>query len=452
MKDNLLRLGLAAWAIPGCVIPQVTGTPTQTGMEGLRPNILFIFADDWGFGDLSAHGHKGLTTPNLDKLISQGTDYMMFNVCNPVSSPSRTAVVTGHFPSRHGIHEHIASHESNQQRGMPDWLDPHVVLLPRLLQQSGYRTAHYGKWHLSNDMIVNAPLPVLYGYDDTRVFNGSGPQVESGPKEYPSSAWTANCVNYTIDFIKKDSSKPFYINLWIHETHQKIEPSPEQRKPYLHLPEPQQSYYSVVTAADRELGRLFDYLREAGLEENTLVIFSSDNGPEHNSFPSTWSSVGETAGLRARKRSLYEGGIKVPFIVRLPGRVAAGVVDAKSKLAAVDILPTFCALAGVELPEGYLSDGENILPALAGKEFVRTKPVLQFWQGNAGGDNWPRLAITLDQWKLLMNYDGSRIELYDHFNDWGEQNNVAAQHPEVVAKLKPMILDYYNSLPLINRP
>ena len=130
-----------------------------------RPNIVFIFADDWGWGDLSCHGNTQLRTPNIDRLAAQGIDFQRFAVCNPVCSPSRTAAMTGHFPARYSVHQHFAEHEMNRQRGMPDWLDPKAVMVPRLLQQAGYRTGHFGKWHFTNSTIPDAPHPRKYGFD-----------------------------------------------------------------------------------------------------------------------------------------------------------------------------------------------------------------------------------------------------------------------------------------------
>lgn len=416
-------------------------------LKNSRPNIIFIYADDWGYGDLSAHGHTGLRTPNLDQMIAEGTEFNQFNVCSPVSSSSRTAILTGHFPSRHNVHEHFASATMNANRGMPNYLDPSVTLLPRLLKEAGYKTAHYGKWHLTSAQTPNSPEPILYGYDDTKVFNGGGPQVEEGPQGYATALRTENCVNYTIDFIEQNKKGPFYVNLWLHESHQPIEPSPEMLAEYPDVAEPQRSYYSVITSADKQVGRLFDYLKSAGLEENTLVIFSSDNGPETPGLRSK-NSVGVTGGQKGRKRSLFEGGVRVPFIVRMPGTVAAGEVDNTTMFAAVDMLPTLCSIAGVELPDGYMGDGEDVSDLFVGKEFAKTKPVLQYWQGNEAGDNWPRLGAKDNQWKLVSNFDGSRIELYDYLNDWSESNNVAAEHPEVVKQLLDEVMVYYNSLDL----
>ncbi len=145
--------------------------------ESSRTNIVFIFADDWGGGDLSCNGHPYVKTPNIDRRAKEGTDFHRFTVARGMCSPSRTAVMTGHFPARYNIDGHFAWVPSNAQRNMPDWLDPKTPTLPRMLQSAGYATAHFGKWHLSNDMIPDSPLPKVYGYDESGAFNCAGEQI-----------------------------------------------------------------------------------------------------------------------------------------------------------------------------------------------------------------------------------------------------------------------------------
>lgn len=147
---------------------------TPTCAADTPPNILFIYADDWGWGDLACHGHPQIRTPNIDCLAREGTDFHQFTVCNPVCSPSCAAIVTGHFPARHGVHQHFASHQQNVERGMADWLDPKVTLLPRLLKEAGYTMGHFGKWHLSGGGIEDAPLPSAYGFDEAAILDGTG--------------------------------------------------------------------------------------------------------------------------------------------------------------------------------------------------------------------------------------------------------------------------------------
>ncbi|MEZ5384941.1 MAG: sulfatase-like hydrolase/transferase [Prosthecobacter sp.] len=260
-----------------------------------KPNILFIYADDWGFGDLACHGHPHLKTPNLDRLAREGTDFHQFTVCNPVCSPSRTAIVTGQYPARHGVHQHFASHAENEARGMPDWLDPKAPLLPRILKEAGYATGHFGKWHLSGQgKDIAAPLPAEYGYDEAAVWTGPGRNVFEGTTieklagdahdKQGASFLTTAAAEHVLRFIREAGEKPFYVNFWLHETHHLVSATDEDKKAYPDTAEPQRTYYAAVTRADKQVGRVLALLDELKISDRTLVIFSSDNGPE-NSHP-----------------------------------------------------------------------------------------------------------------------------------------------------------------------
>jgi arylsulfatase A-like enzyme len=432
---------VAAW-ISGCQRVEQASPP---------PNIIFIFADDWGYGDLGVHGSAFCKTPNLDAMAEEGTDFQNFWVNNPVCSPSRTAVMTGHFPARHRIHGHFATVRSHVKRDMPDWLDPEVTMLPRLLKEAGYQTAHFGKWHLTNTPVPDAPMLTAYGYDEYGAFNHSGEQM---PVE---ETWTR-----TIDFIERNRDRPFFVNVWIHETHTPHYPKKEYLDPLAHLDEQEQVYAATVAEADAEIGRLFDTLDDLDLTDNTLVIFSSDNGPEveggdaqrHAEDASTgpglgrFYSVGETAGMQGQKRSLLAGGVRVPFIVKWPGRVPAGRVDRSSILAGVDLLPTFVALAGGSLPEGYQPDGEDVSAALFGKDWQREKSLFWEWRNSREDrDWWPRYGVQDGRWRLVMNEQATRLNLYDMEQDWAERNNVAVEHPEAVARLRDLLSEWVATLP-----
>ncbi|MBI1375006.1 MAG: sulfatase-like hydrolase/transferase [Phycisphaera sp.] len=445
---------IAAAALAALALVALAAFVTPVRAADTKPNIVFIFADDWGWGDLSCHGNEMYKTPNLDRLASQGTDFTQFTVDNPVCSPSRTAVMTGNYPARHSIHQHFSTVQHHIEAGMPDWLDPNVVMLPRLLQTGGYATAHFGKWHLTNVMIPDGPLPTKYGYDETAVFNGGGPQVNANPNiDKPLS------TDMAIDFMRRHKDRPFFINLWIHAAHTPHYPTPRWLDRFKHLDEQHRVYAAVIAEADERIGKVLDALDELKLADNTLVLFSSDNGPEitgkkkeqddASTGPgkSTFYSVGSTGGQRGRKRSLYQGGVGVPFIVRWPGHTPAGRVDKTTVVTAVDLLPTFCAAAGVTLPDGYEPDGVNILPALNGRPFERDKPIFWEWRGASFGDNWPRLAVRDAQWKLVMNNDGSRMELYDLTADRAQASDLAKANPQVVQRLAAEALAWQKTLP-----
>lgn len=448
MKRNNLLTPAAMGSVGLALLNPQTGLTAPSA----KPNIVFIYADDWGWGDLSSHGHPYVKTPNLDRLRAEGTDFTQFNVLSPVCSPSRAAVMTGHYPARYSIHQHFASPELNRTNGMPDWLDPQAVTIPKLLKQAGYSTAHFGKWHLTGGGTAGAPTPDAYGYDESIVFNGGAgwPAAIRG-NEHATADNTAK-------FILANKDRPFFVNVWIHESHTPHTPTAESMAEYSHLDNRQQVYAAVIADGDKAVGAVLAAIKAAGVEQNTLVIFSSDNGPESQgesesqkklgSGYGTYYSVGQTGGLRGHKRSLFEGGVRVPFIVRWPGKVPAGVVNDKTVVTAVDLLPTFCAIAGVSLPAGYTPDGENILPALTGHTPVRNKPVFWEWKGHAGEpDWWPRLAVRDGDWKLVMTYDGSRVELHQLINDRAESNDVSKEHPEIVSRLSRLALDWKATLP-----
>jgi arylsulfatase A-like enzyme len=426
-----------------------------------RPNVIFIYADDLGFGDLACHGHPRIQTPHLDRLAREGTDFQSFTVVNPVCSPSRTGIVTGQFPSRWGVHQHFAGHAENVARGMPDWLDPRAPLLPRVLQQAGYRTAHFGKWHLSGGGMTDAPLPAAYGYDEAAVWTGPGRHVfdgldytfangEASAHDRHAASWiSVAATDHALRFIRAAGDRPFYLNLWLHETHHLVSATEQDKESYADVPEPQRTYYAAVSRADRQVGRVLDLLDELGLARNTLVMFSSDNGPENSHAQpgqKFYYSQGSTGGLRGRKRSLLLGGINVPFLVRWPGVVPAGRVDRETALAGVDVFPTVLAAAGVPAPEGYVADGENVLPAFRGEALQRTKPVFWWWQGRHEGDDWPAFALREGRWLLVHDESGERVELHDVVADRAQSINLADRETERVTRMKAAIATWFATL------
>jgi len=429
----------------------VWALPTYARSAEQPPNIIFIFADDWGYGDLSSHGSDFVKTPNIDRMAEEGIDFRNFTVNHPVCSPSRTAVMTGQFPARHSIHAHFSTVAQHRRNRMPDWLNPEAPMLPRMLQQRGYVTGHFGKWHLTNRDISDAPLPSAYGYDEYAAFNLPGPQVD-----------TAQCSSRAADFIRRHNDKPFFINLWLHETHLPHYPQERFLKRFEHLDEQQQVYAAVVAEADEGVGLILDTVNQLGLDESTLVIFSSDNGPEstgkapqkQKGDASTGSglgkyySVGTTGGLKGRKRSLFSGGVRVPFIACWPGEIPAGKIDMQTVITAVDLLPTFLEIAGQEMPASYKPDGQSILPALKGLPFERSEPIFWEWKGRHDQAYlWPHLGIRQGKWKLMVDESLEQSVLYDIETDWAEERDLSVQFPEVATALLEQVLDWHRTLP-----
>lgn len=427
------------------------GTPSLHA-EPTRPNIVFIFADDWGWGDLGCHGHPYLKTPNLDRLAKEGTDFMRFTVASGVCSPSRTAVMTGHFPARYNIDGHFASPRSNASRGMPDWVDPKAPTIPRMLRSVGYATAHYGKWHLANNMIPDSPRPEDYGYDECGAFNCSGTQM-------PVHEDAIRAVN----FIERNAAakKPFFINLWVHEPHTPFHTLPEYRKRFPDLGDSENVYAAVLSHADDRIGEVLGALDRLQLTENTLVIFSSDNGPAGGGKPRALKEmydsatgtgfghgacVGTTGGRNGRKKSILQGGIGVPFIARWPGKIKAGAIDDVSWISAVDLLPTFCELAGATLPEAYQPDGKSQVTTLLGSAYpLRDKPL--FWKGIPNRKGGPVYSILDGKWRLLTSTNFEILELYDVTQDPLEKNNLRSAHSEIADELLRKLQVWHATLP-----
>lgn len=437
-----------------------------------RPNVIFILTDDQGWNDAHFAGHPYVKTPNLDKFASEGTWFRQFYVAATVCSPSRTAFMTSHAPARHLVHGHFATHEQNAARSMPDWLDPKVPTLATLLKSAGYATAHFGKWHLGHG--TSAPPPEDYGFDVSKTVNSNGAPLGDEAKEpYFRAKSTALMVDETIAFIRQHKDQPFYANLWTLLPHAPLKPTPEQLKEYESLaPRPDdpafgpwmqkylanakdlksqmQVFCASLTDLDTQLGRLFTALDEMKLADNTIIFFSSDNGAEDYRIGNASNGgVGNTGPLRARKRSMYEGGIRTFGLLRWPGRVAAGRRDETSVIGGVDFLPTICKLAGVEVPSNVQPDGEDVSDIWLGESRPRTKPLHWEWLFSVQGADYtpPMLAIRDGDWKLFVNHDGSKAQLFDIPKDIGEERDVAAAHPDIVKTLSAKALAWQKSLP-----
>jgi arylsulfatase A-like enzyme len=405
-----------------------------------RPHIVVVLADDLGPGDLGCYGGQVAPTPNLDRLAREGTRFTRYYSPAPICSPARCGLLIGQFPARWQITSFLQDKKGNRACEQVDFLDP---------QAAGYATAHFGKWHLGGGRDVTAaPKFAEYGYDEAA---GTWESPEPHP-DITASNWiwsdkdkvkrwdrTAFFVDRTLQFLKAHPDHPCFVNVWLDDPHTpwvpEATPPGGNNRPNL---------AKVLKEVDRQMGRLMQEV-----PPNTLLLFISDNGP----LPTFQGK--RTTNLRGSKLSLYEGGIRVPFLARWPGKIPAGKVDETSTIAGVDLLPTLAAIAQAKLPDGYVSDGEDVSAALLGQAFERTKPLL--WEygrnntsfkypGNAA-DRSPWLAIRSGKWKLLAQADGSNVELYDVIADPQEKQNVATDQPTTVQVLTQQLLEWKRSLP-----
>jgi len=429
----------------------------DTAEPDSRPNIIFILADDLGWGDLGCYGHPLIKTPNIDRLAKEGTLFTQFYVNGSVCSPSRCAYFTGQYPARHKIHGHYATRDLNASRGMSQFLDPQVPNVATLLKAAGYKTAHVGKWHLGSNS--GGPEPAAYGFDFVGSTEKDGANGPAGDPFYRAKS-TELFVNESLRFIEEHRDEPFYLQLWTLVPHATLNPTPEQMKPYARLraggrdfphASAAEIFYASVTDLDTQVGRLIDGLEKLGMTNKTLIFFSSDNGPEDIHIGNAGhSGIGSAGPFRGRKRSLYEGGVRVPGIVRWPGHVPADRIAETAVVAGVDWLPTICKLAGASIPDTHVLDGETQEDVLLGQEHPRGRPLFWEWRFRIAGEPFhhsPQLAVRDGQWKLYLNPDNSRVELYDMPRDLTQLNNVAEKHPDIVTQLSESLLAWSKSLP-----
>jgi N-acetylgalactosamine-6-sulfatase len=423
-----------------------------------RPNVIFILADDMGWGDLSCYGNPRAKTPHIDRLAAQGTLFTQFYVNGSVCSPTRSAFLTGMYPARNRMHGHLATVELNQRRAMPNFLDPEVSNLPASLKAAGYRTGHYGKWHLGNG--PGAPLPGAYGFDDHKSVNSNDSRFSDLSPGFRarSSAWI---VDNALEFVRQTPrDQPFYAQLWMLLPHAPLSPTAEQLAPFQSLqpgpdvpwPGAEQIYNASLRDLDTQIGRLLGELEKEGRAKDTLIVFSSDNGPEDIHIGNaSHSAFGSPGPFRGRKRSLYEGGVRVPGIFRWPGRIPAGRVDDRAIVSGIDLFPTVAKLAGIsQLPAKASVDGEDVSDILLGRTRPRRGPLHWEWRFNVAGyavNRSPILSMRDGDWKLLMNPDRSRVELYKIPADPMEQTNLAGAQPEVVNRMSERMLSWQRTLP-----
>ncbi|HEY1050006.1 MAG TPA: sulfatase-like hydrolase/transferase [Prosthecobacter sp.] len=423
-----------------------------------RPHILFILLDDFGWADASCFGGK-VPTPNIDKLAGQGTQFRQFYTSSPICSPSRCGIITGQFPARWKITSYLQTKAGNKECEQADFLDPQAPSLPRAFKEAGYATAHIGKWHLGGGRdVTQAPKFAAYGYDlGLGTYESPEPAPALGskttpwenkrePQQVPRHERTRWMVEESMKFLQQHAQKqPCFINLWLDDMHTPYRP--QEARDDRALPA---KYREVLTEMDNQIGRLL-----GALPANTFTILCGDNGPE----PSFDKS--RTGGLRGMKWSLYEGGIRTPLIVSWPGVVPVGGVNKDTVVTGVDFMSTLCALAGVK-PAAAESDGEDMSTAFIGEKRLRQKPIL--WEygrkpSEAGkvkggfpypkepGSKSPNLAIRDGDWKLLINADGTGMELYDLSQDPNETTNRADAETATVERLKKAVLDWRASLP-----
>ncbi len=406
---------------------QFLATASAAAAPAARPNVVLIYCDDLGYGDLGCYGSR-IRTPNLDRMAREGARFTHFLSANPVCSPSRAALLTGRYPTRVNVPRVLFPPDT-------EGLARNEKTLADLLKARGYRTQCVGKWHLGHTPDY---LPTSRGFDNyfgipysndmtpPRLMRNTETVVERADMDTLTESYTKEAVQ----FIDKSKNDPFFLYLPHTMVHIPLGAGPRFKGKSKHG-----LYGDAVEEIDWSTGEILAALKRNGLDRNTLVLFSSDNGPWYQGSPGR---------LRGRKGSTYEGGVRLPLLARMPGRIPAGLVS-DSMASTMDVVPTVARLAGAELPSQPL-DGVDILPLLTGQKKDLDRDALLYFDG------WNIQCIRRGPWKLhVSRYNtfvygpapaGGRVnlplrppELYNLAEDPDESNDVAAQNPEIVSSL-----------------
>jgi len=430
----------------------VCSAPTPQA-QAPKPNILLIQADDLGYGDIGVYGQAMFQTPNVDRLAKNGLRFISYYSGSTVCAPSRAALMTGLHTGHAWIRGNVAGNSLRDQDRT----------IASVLKDAGYRTALIGKWGLGESESPGRPdkkgFEYSFGYlsqthahrQFTDHLYRNGQRVEVSQNDYSNDLFTREAVS----FIEKDDNRPFFIYLNYTVPHAELRVPDDSMTPFKgHFPEkpfvnaaadakltgpdepslgyrsqptPHAAFAAMVTRMDRDVGRIVDLLRQRGLDQRTLVLFTSDNGPhqEGGGDPEFFKSSG---GLKGIKRDMYEGGIRVPMIVSWPGTIAPGSVTTYAA-AHWDLFPTFAELAGAQVPSGL--DGTSILPVLRGQ--TQKPHEFMYWEFHERGF---QQAVRMGNWKAVRLAKDKPLELYNLADDPTEYTDVAAKHPDVVAKIE----------------
>lgn len=405
-----------------------------------RPHILLIMTDDMGWKDLHCQGNEVLRTPEIDKFAKSGVRFTNAYAASPVCSPTRAALITGLFPARLHITQHGADTKSfwpKDRTIQPPPTDntlPHKYdTLAERLKASGYATGFFGKWHLGNE----AHYPDRHGFDvNIGGCNKGGPPTYFDPYRIPTLENRKNgeylsdrLADETTSWMKQQGDKPMFICLWTYNPHFPFEAPEELTAHYKGKKGPglvNPIYGGQIEATDRAIGRVLDELEKRNMVENTLVIFTSDNGG--------WSGATDNRPLRKGKGFLYEGGIRVPLIIRWPGVTMANQTD-DTPVQSMDLTATILDAAKVKLSDDVSLDGESLHPIFKGEPLKREALYWHYPHWSFHKQNRPGSAIRMGDHKLIHRYDDGSLELYNVIEDIGEKINLAQDNPELTQKL-----------------
>ncbi|OVE76045.1 hypothetical protein BVX97_02390 [bacterium E08(2017)] len=476
-----MRLRVPILILPTILTALCTSCATIKKTEQNKTNFIQILTDDQGWGDLGSFGHQFIKSPNIDQLAAEGMKFTQCYSAHAVCSPSRSAILTGRTPFRNGVIRYLPHNHFCH-------LPKDEITLPQLLRKNGYQTAHFGKWHLSHyneerirpsfnykdfeygGELVGQPSMNDYGYDywfatgnvarphhkDPINFflNGKAMGKMEG---FSAQIVASEFVKWMNEHRKKD--EPLFVTIWFHEPHGPVESDPRFTELYKDLEDSSlRQYLANITQIDEAVGTIVSALKKAGIYDETLIWYTSDNGPEglhdygkFNKEDAPYGGSryrGSTGGLRGRKRHTYEGGLRVPGIISWPNGfenagIMPGTISAEPIIGS-DIFPTVLDIAEVPLPDDVTLDSTSLLPVLKGQSFKRPKPL--YWRNSY---NWRRvthdkhqLAMRDGEWKIIADSLRTEFELYNLQLDPRETSDLSKHYPKVFKRMKAQLTAY----------
>ncbi len=454
--------------LPTCFFVCSVSTIAFSQQRDVKPNIILINVDDLGWTDLACYGSKYYETPNIDRLASEGMLFTNAYASASVCSPTRAAIMTGKAPARTGItdwirarfqggtipedkHYHLkyegtASHKLLTPSN-PLWMELEEVTIAELLKEDGYTTCHIGKWHLGADDWYPEKQGFDYNiggcdygqppsYFDPYYNNEKMPDIPGLPGRKKGEYLEDRLADEAVNFITMHQDKPFFLNMWNYAVHTPIQGRADLVAKYEKKERTNQKsadYAAMVESVDETVGKIMHTLMKLNLDRRTLVIFTSDNGGLET------NKATDNDPLRAGKGYAYEGGIRVPMIIRWPGRIAPAARN-DTPVISHDLFPTLCEAAGISIPDKRNIDGVSILPMLSGKKGLKGRSLYWHFPHYRGDDITPYSIVREGDWKLIKRYEGKEFELFYLSDDISEKNDLSDEKPERVERLNKKLM------------
>ncbi|MFC1564998.1 sulfatase [candidate division KSB1 bacterium] len=463
-REFLRFLGYGA-AFSGLVNFIDCGSPADE-----RPNVILINVDDLGWTDLSCYGSEYYETPNIDRLAAQGMRFTNAYASCAVCSPTRASIMTGRYPARIGVTDWIhhldekgyESYEKsenpvefvgNENRSLlcppnPYWMELEEITIAEVLKEAGYVTCHVGKWHLGYESWFPDKQGFDFNYGGTEIgqppsyfdpyhLNEQRPDISTLPPRREGEYLTDRESDEAVNFIREHKDGPFFLNMCHYAVHTPLQSKEELEQKYEQKPKTNHTnavYAGMIESVDQAVGRLMDVLEETGISDNTMIIFTSDNG-------GLLGHSTDNSPLRSGKGYPYEGGIRIPLIVKWHNVIEEGV-ESDVPATSTDHFPTICEAADIKPQDGRAIDGVSIMPVLRNASGIARESLFWHFPHYRGRDVAPYSIIRKGEWKLIKRYEGKEFELFDLKNDLSETNDLSEQMPEKVSELDSDLMNW----------